>query len=113
VGKDAAVEIATEAALDIRRRRLATGPAGEAISLVCADAVDLLAAIETLIRKVLPREEEEGFEPDHRVPLTGITGAVAKKPKKPKRPKIPVAGSRPAVKPPAKRSAKPPARRPR
>jgi superfamily II DNA/RNA helicase len=64
------------------------GAAGEAISFVCADEAPLLAAIETLIKQTLSREEEPGFEPDHRVPLTGAA-AVPKKPKKPK-----VAGGR-------------------
>ncbi|MGE5492700.1 MAG: DEAD/DEAH box helicase [Actinomycetota bacterium] len=63
------------------------GNTGEAISLVCADEVDLLAAIEALTKKTFEREEEEGFEPDHRVPLTGAAGQVLKKPKKPKQPK--------------------------
>ncbi|MDP3540129.1 MAG: DEAD/DEAH box helicase [Azonexus sp.] len=60
------------------------GASGEAISLVCADEVPLLAAIEALIKQTLSRDEEPGFEPDHRVPLTGNTAPVAKKPKKPK-----------------------------
>src|SRR5471032_2409850 len=54
------------------------GAEGEAISLVCADEVDLLAAIETLTRQVIRREEEPGFEADHRVPATGAEAAVAK-----------------------------------
>ena len=60
------------------------GATGEAISLVCADEAPLLGAIETLLKKTLEREEEPGFEPDHRVPLTGAGPAVPKKPKKPK-----------------------------
>ncbi len=64
------------------------GASGEAVSLVCADEVTQLAAIETLIRQALPRIEEEGFAPDHRVPLTSAAGQVLKKPKKPKKPKI-------------------------
>jgi len=63
------------------------GASGEAISLVCADEVTQLAAIETLTRQTLERIEEDGFEPDHRVPLTNATGQVVKKPKKPKAPK--------------------------
>ncbi|WP_462401801.1 DEAD/DEAH box helicase [Pseudomonas sp. Marseille-QA0332] len=63
------------------------GNKGEAISLVCADEVLLLSAIETLIRQTLPRHEEPGFIPDHRVPLTDASGQVLKKPKKPKKPK--------------------------
>ncbi|HXE39654.1 MAG TPA: DEAD/DEAH box helicase, partial [Azonexus sp.] len=41
------------------------GATGEAISLVCADEAPLLAAIETLTKKTLERDEEPGFEPDH------------------------------------------------
>jgi superfamily II DNA/RNA helicase len=63
------------------------GASGEAISLVCADEVQLLAAIETLTGQVLPRVEEAGFLPDHRVPATDARGQVVKKPKKPKKPK--------------------------
>ncbi|AIN61792.1 DEAD/DEAH box helicase [Pseudomonas soli] len=63
------------------------GNKGEAISLVCADEVQLLATIETLIRQVLPRHEEPDFIPDHRVPVTDASGQVLKKPKKPKKPK--------------------------
>jgi ATP-dependent RNA helicase RhlE len=54
------------------------GAEGVAISLVCADEVDLLADIEKLTRNVLRREEEPGFEADHRVPETGKPKAVAK-----------------------------------
>ncbi|MDR2308979.1 MAG: DEAD/DEAH box helicase [Paucimonas sp.] len=63
------------------------GNKGEAISLVCADEVQLLASIETLIRQTLPRHEEPDFIPDHRVPMTDASGQVVKKPKKPKKPK--------------------------
>jgi superfamily II DNA/RNA helicase len=62
------------------------GATGEAISLVCADEAPLLAAIETLLKQTLSREEEPGFEPDHRVPLTGAAAIATKKPKKPKVP---------------------------
>jgi len=72
------------------------GASGEAVSLVCADEVTQLAAIETLTRQTLPRLEEAGFEPDHRVPLTNTAGQVLKKPKKPKKPKPP-ASQVPAV----------------
>ncbi|MES2935540.1 MAG: ATP-dependent helicase, partial [Pseudomonadota bacterium] len=61
------------------------GATGEAISFVCADEVELLAAIETLTRQILRRVEEPGFEPEHRVPLTDPAVQVAKKPKKPKK----------------------------
>lgn len=59
---------------------------GEGISLVSADEVRLLSAIETLIRRTLVREVETGFIPTHRVPLTKLR-EKAKKPKKPKKPK--------------------------
>ncbi|MCY1485427.1 ATP-dependent RNA helicase RhlE [compost metagenome] len=68
------------------------GATGQALSLVCADEVQLLAAIETLIGQTLQRREEEGFEPEHRVPQTTAGGQVLKKPKKPKQPKVPDAG---------------------
>ncbi|MBS1191098.1 MAG: box helicase [Rhodocyclaceae bacterium] len=67
------------------------GATGEAISLVCADEVGLLSAIETLTKQVFQRFEEAGFEPDHRVPLTNAAGQLVKKPKKPKKPKVAVA----------------------
>jgi ATP-dependent RNA helicase RhlE len=40
------------------------GATGEAISLVCADDKPLLADIERLIRREVPREVMPGFEPD-------------------------------------------------
>ena len=46
------------------------GQAGEAISFVAADEAPLLAAIETLLKKPLSRDEEPGFEPKHNVPPT-------------------------------------------
>ncbi len=63
------------------------GAKGEAISLVCADEVNMLSAIETLTKQTLVREEEPGFEPEHRVPMTNGAGQIIKKPKKPKVPK--------------------------
>ncbi|MFL6533145.1 MAG: DEAD/DEAH box helicase [Pseudomonas sp.] len=63
------------------------GATGQAISLVCADEVNLLSAIETLTRQTLPRQMEQDFEPEHRVPETDSSGQVIKKPKKPKKPK--------------------------
>lgn len=63
------------------------GNTGEAISLVCADEVNMLSAIEMLTRKTLPRHEEPDFVPEHRVPETDASGQVVKKPKKPKKPK--------------------------
>ncbi len=64
------------------------GASGEAVSLVCADEVPLLAAIELLTRQTLERIEEPGFSPEHRVPVTNTAGQVLKKPKKPKKPKV-------------------------
>jgi superfamily II DNA/RNA helicase len=67
------------------------GASGVAVSLVCADEAPQLAAIEALIRQTLAREEEPGFEAEHRVPQTSATGQIIKKPKKPKKPKVPQA----------------------
>jgi len=64
------------------------GNQGQAVSLVCADEVEQLAAIETLIGQILMRRDEPDFIPDHRVPQTGPGGLVIKKPKKPKKPKV-------------------------
>jgi superfamily II DNA/RNA helicase len=69
------------------------GASGVAVSLVCADEAPQLAAIEALIRQTLPREEEPGFEAEHRVPETSATGQIIKKPKKPKKPKVPHAAA--------------------
>lgn len=62
------------------------GSGGVAISLVSADEVTLLSAIENLIRQNLVREVENGFVPKHSVPLTRLMKVRPKKPKKPKRP---------------------------
>jgi superfamily II DNA/RNA helicase len=58
------------------------GASGEAVSLVCADEVDLLAAVEALTRQTLKRVEEDGFDAEHRVPATTGHGLVVKKPVK-------------------------------
>lgn len=58
------------------------GLQGEAISLVSADEVKLLAAIEAVIRQTLVREQEAGFVPTHNVPMSR---AIKVKPKKPKK----------------------------
>ena len=63
------------------------GASGEAVSLVCADEVTQLAAIEALTGQALERTEEPGFAAEHRVPETNASGQVVKKPKKPKKPK--------------------------
>lgn len=64
------------------------GSKGEALSLVSADEVELLAAIEHLTGKLLPRRFEDGFEPNHALPETSMD-------RKPRRSK-PAATSRPA-----------------
>lgn len=61
------------------------GMEGIAISLVSADEVQLLTAIETLIRQLLFREVETGYIPQHGVPLTRLQKPRPKKPKKPKK----------------------------
>jgi superfamily II DNA/RNA helicase len=63
------------------------GASGEAVSLVCADEVTQLAAIEALTGQTLERIEEPGFAAEHRVPETNAGGQIVKKPKKPKKPK--------------------------
>ncbi|MGK5011219.1 DEAD/DEAH box helicase [Janthinobacterium sp. MDB2-8] len=55
------------------------GASGVAISLVCADEVELLSAVEALTRQTLKRNEEPGFEAEHRVPGTSAGGAIEKK----------------------------------
>ena len=58
------------------------GASGTALSLVCADEVELLSAIEALTRQSIKRSEEPGFEAEHRVPATKAGGAIEKKPVK-------------------------------
>ncbi len=60
------------------------GSTGEGISLVSADEVTLLAAIETLIGQTLVRDVVHGFIPTHTVPLTRQLKVRPKRPKKPK-----------------------------
>ncbi|MDI9243866.1 DEAD/DEAH box helicase [Marinobacter sp. CHS3-4] len=45
------------------------GESGHALSLVSADEGKMLAGIEKLIKKQLPRKEIEGFEPKNNLPL--------------------------------------------
>ena len=61
------------------------GAEGAAISLVSADEVKQLAAIEALIRHTLVREVMTGFIPSHTVPLTRQLQVKPKRPKKPKK----------------------------
>jgi ATP-dependent RNA helicase RhlE len=51
------------------------GAEGEALSLVCADEADMLRSIERLIGKAIPREEIEGFEPQHLLPQGNAANA--------------------------------------
>jgi ATP-dependent RNA helicase RhlE len=55
------------------------GMTGEALSLVSADEVDLLAGIERLIQRVLPRKDVDGFEPIQSVKETTLTRPVRSK----------------------------------
>ena len=64
-----------------------TGRAGEtgiALSLVSADEVLQLQKIEKLIKKPIPREEIEGFEPEHRLPAKPVKSNGKRPPKKAK-----------------------------
>ncbi len=64
------------------------GLPGSAISLVSADEVKLLAAIETLIGQVLVRDTVFGYIPKHSVPLTRPMALRRKRPKKPKQARL-------------------------
>lgn len=46
------------------------GSEGRAVSLVCADEIENLRAIEALLKQRVPRKEIPGFEAEHRVPDT-------------------------------------------
>jgi Superfamily II DNA and RNA helicases len=48
-------------------RTARAGLEGDAVSLVCVDEADLLADIETLLRKPIPWEYVAGFEPDRNI----------------------------------------------
>ncbi len=60
------------------------GCEGQAISLVCADEYKDLAAIERLIKQVLPREQVSGFEAVNKLPESRLDTRPIK-PKKPKK----------------------------
>jgi ATP-dependent RNA helicase RhlE len=47
------------------------GMTGQAFSLVSADEIKQLTAIENVIQRHLPREYVSGFEPDHELPASG------------------------------------------
>ncbi len=53
-------------------RTARAGMSGKAVSLVCIDEDKLLAGIERLIRKSLPRVDVEGFEVDPSIPAEPI-----------------------------------------
>ena len=66
------------------------GSTGEAVSLVSHDEFKMLVEIERLIKKKIPREELDGFEPLNNLPESKSDF----KPSKPSRPKKPGAGRR-------------------
>ncbi|MDG2459394.1 MAG: DEAD/DEAH box helicase [Luminiphilus sp.] len=64
-----------------------TGRAGEtgiALSLVSADEVSQLQKIEKLIKKSIPRQEIDGFEPEHRLPTKEVKTSGKRPPRKAK-----------------------------
>lgn len=71
------------------------GMQGEGISLVSADEVKLLSAVETVIGRLLVREVAAGFIPSHAVPLTSQMEPRPKKPKKAKKAKLVSGGDSP------------------
>ncbi|MEP0072665.1 MAG: DEAD/DEAH box helicase [Marinomonas sp.] len=64
------------------------GATGKAISLVAADELDQLRAIERLTQKLIERRYEDDFMPTHMLPETTLDTRPIK-PKKPKKPKAP------------------------
>ncbi|SEG30756.1 DEAD/DEAH box helicase [Marinobacterium lutimaris] len=62
------------------------GATGQAVSLVCADELDQLRAIERLTSKLLEREIIEGFDPTHALPETTLDTRPARR-RRPKKPK--------------------------
>lgn len=58
------------------------GASGEAVSLVSADEAKQLYDIERLIKKTLPREYVDGFEPDHDIPESRGLAAQPHRPRK-------------------------------
>ena len=66
------------------------GASGQAVSLVSADESRMLADIERLIKKKIPRETVEGFEPVHDVP----DAMLDTRPPRQNRPKRPSSGHR-------------------
>ena len=68
------------------------GLSGEAISLVSADELEELIAIEELMGINLQRFDEPDFYAEHRLPETHLGVGHIKKPKKPKKNKIAASG---------------------
>jgi ATP-dependent RNA helicase RhlE len=62
------------------------GVSGQAVSLVCADEFDELAAVERIIQQLIRRKIMKGFEPAHALPESRLDTRPIK-PKKPKKPK--------------------------
>jgi len=64
------------------------GATGQAVSLVCADEVDQLRAIEKLINQLLTRQVIDGFDPVHALPESSLdkrpAGQRRRRPNKPK-----------------------------
>lgn len=62
------------------------GATGFAVSLVSADEVSYLQAIEKLIKRKLDRVEIDDFEPRHNLPAASLAKQVAKRQSSPKKP---------------------------
>ncbi|MBV1789474.1 DEAD/DEAH box helicase [Marinobacterium sp. D7] len=65
------------------------GASGQAVSLVCADEIDQLRAIERLINQLLTREVIDGFDPAHALPESSLDRKPAQRRQRPKKPKVP------------------------
>ncbi|BHH82530.1 DEAD/DEAH box helicase [Desulforhopalus sp. 52FAK] len=63
------------------------GATGQAVSLVSADEFKQLSEIEYLIKQILDRQYQDGFEPVNDVPASRLDRRP-KRPKKPKKPKV-------------------------
>lgn len=65
------------------------GAEGAAVSLVCADEIDMLREIERLTQNIIRREELVGFEPIHTLPESSLDAKPrsARGPKRPKKPR--------------------------
>jgi ATP-dependent RNA helicase RhlE len=61
------------------------GHEGEAMSLVCVDELDLLKSIEKLIRRSIPQQVVDGFEPDPGIKAEPIQNGRSRKPANSKR----------------------------